>query len=326
MRFVVYGAGGIGGPLGVYLWETGRETVLIARGAHLDRLREAGLTVVSGEGHRTVRAPAVGHPRELEPRPDDVYLLTMKAQDTEAALRDLRAAGADPERSAVFCVQNCICNERTALRYFARVYGVMIVIPGTHLEPGVVINPITGNHGYMDVGRYPAGTDALAEEVTAAFRTAGYAANLHPDVMAPKGAKFLGNLGNAMEAITDGRGDSGPYMERTRAEGEARLRAAGLPFEEAGSFQARVKANRGTNVGVEGASKRGSSWQCLERGQGSIETDFLNGEVVLLGRLQGVPTPFNAVLQRVANDMARRRDRPGRHTAEELFELASAEA
>ena len=44
-----------------------------------------------------------------------------------------------------------------------------------------------------------------------------------------------------------------------------------------------------------------SSWQSLARGTGSIEADYLNGEIVLLGRLHGVATPVNAALQRLAN-------------------------
>jgi 2-dehydropantoate 2-reductase len=324
MRFIIYGAGGIGAALGAYLWETGHETVLIARGAHLERVQAAGLTVGTPDGRRVVRVPAVGHPSELSLGPDDVVALTMKTQDTEAALRDLRAAAADPWRTPIFCVQNAIANERIAARYFERVYGVMIVIPGIYLEPGVVHNPIAGNHGYMNVGRYPRGTDTTAEAFVAAVERAGYAADLHLDVMAPKGAKLLGNLGNAMEAITDGKGDTKPYMERVRAEAEACLTAAGLPFEDSETYHARVKARRGTNVEMEGLTKRGSSWQSLARGQGTIEADFLNGEIVLLGRIHGIPTPFNAVLQTVANDLARKREPPGRYTAEELRAMAEA--
>jgi 2-dehydropantoate 2-reductase len=246
----------------------------------------------------------------------------MKAQDTEAALRDLRNAGADVRETLIFSVQNCIANERIAARYFARVYGVMIVVPGIHLEPGVVSNPIAGNHGYMDVGRYPRGVDGAAESFVTAVREAGYAANTHPDVMAAKGAKFLGNLVNALEAITDGKGDSNPYMERVRAEAEACLTAAGLPFEDRATYSARVKSHRGTNVDIEGLPKRGSSWQSLQRRQGTIEADFLNGEAAMLGRVHGIATPFNELLQRIANEMARLRQPPGRHTAEELFALA----
>ena len=72
----------------------------------------------------------------------------------------------------------------------------------------------------------------------------------------------------------------------------------------------------------EGMRNHGSSWQSLMRRQGSIETDYLNGEIVFLGRKHGIPTPFNAVLQRVANEMAAAREPPGKHTAEELFEMA----
>ncbi len=320
---MIYGAGGIGAALGAYLHEAGFPTVVIARGAHLEAIQQRGLTLMSGAEERNVRVPAAGHPGELQWGADDCVSLAMKAQDTEMALRDLIAAGADPDHTPIFCVQNCICNEPLAARYFARVYGVMIVIPGSYLEPGVVYNPIVGNHGYMDVGCYPTGADATAAAYVDAVRAAGYGANLHEQVMASKGSKFLGNLGNAMEAITDGRGNSGPYMERVRDEARTCLRAAGLPFEASDTFEARIRANRGRNVEMEGNRKRGSSWQSLQRQQGTIETDFLNGEVVLLGRIHGIPTPFNRVLQRIAGEMARNREMPGRYSAEELGEMAA---
>jgi 2-dehydropantoate 2-reductase len=327
LRFIIYGAGGIGGPLGVFLQEAGFPVTLIARGEHLRKIRAAGLTVVHGEGERTVRIAAVGHPSELTPRADDAVVLTMKAQDTEAALRDLRASGFDSRTTPLFCVQNCLANERIASRYYERVYGVMIVIPGIHLEPGVVFNPISGNHGYMDVGRYPQGVDDLIEAFVCAVRAAGYAASAHSNVMESKGAKFLTNLGNAMGAITNGRGDNAAFMERVRDEAMACLRAAGLPFEAADAFEARVRANRGANVPLAGipAGNRGSSWQSLMRGQGSVETDFLNGEVVMLGRIHGISAPCNAVLQRVASEMARLKQRPGQYSAEELTALAELE-
>ncbi len=326
MRFIVYGAGGIGAAMGAFLHESGQESVLIARGEHLRRIQAEGLTLITGEGRSVVRVPAVGHPGELEPRPDDVVLLTMKAQDTELALRDLRDTVGDPWNTPVFCVQNCLANERMAARYFAHVYGVMIVIPGVYLEPGVVFNPIAGNHGYMDVGCYPSGIDSRVEMFVEAVRRAGYAANPHPDVLGPKAAKFLGNLENAMGAITDGRGDSGPYMAEARREAIECLRAAGHPLEDHESYAARRKAHRGTDVELpETRGNRGSSWQSLKRGQGTIEVDFLNGEVVLLGRLHGIPTPFNAVLQRVANSMARNRQQPGLYAAEDLWQMATAQ-
>ena len=69
---------------------------------------------------------------------------------------------------------------------------------------------------------------------------------------------------------------------------------------------------------------KGSSWQSLSRGAGSIEVDHLNGEIVLLGHLHGVPTPVNAGLQRLANRAARTGAGAGSLTVEELTALLDA--
>jgi 2-dehydropantoate 2-reductase len=66
----------------------------------------------------------------------------------------------------------------------------------------------------------------------------------------------------------------------------------------------------------------GSSWQSLNRGTGTIEADYLNGEIALLGRLHGVPTPLNDLLQRLANGFARERRAPGSLPFDELVRLA----
>ena len=63
----------------------------------------------------------------------------------------------------------------------------------------------------------------------------------------------------------------------------------------------------------------GSSWQSLARGAGSIEADHLNGEIVLEGRLHGVPAPVNELLRVAANDAARRGARPGSVSEAELL-------
>ena len=63
----------------------------------------------------------------------------------------------------------------------------------------------------------------------------------------------------------------------------------------------------------------GSSWQSLARGLGSIETDYLTGEIVLLGRLHRVPTPVNDLLQRLANRMAAEGRPPGSVAAEDVL-------
>jgi 2-dehydropantoate 2-reductase len=59
----------------------------------------------------------------------------------------------------------------------------------------------------------------------------------------------------------------------------------------------------------------------MTRGAGSVETDYLNGEIVLLGRLHGVATPVNGVLQRRADEAARSGAAPGSVPVAELTAL-----
>jgi 2-dehydropantoate 2-reductase len=108
------------------------------------------------------------------------------------------------------------------------------------------------------------------------------------------------------------------------AEGKAVFAAAGIEHASV----AEQAARRGDLVQVqpvEGMERGGgSSWQSLARGTGSIEADYLNGEIVLLGRIHGVKTPVNDIVRRVANEFAREGTAPGSMTALELTALIDA--
>ncbi|MER5540927.1 2-dehydropantoate 2-reductase N-terminal domain-containing protein [Streptomyces sp. NPDC002589] len=106
-------------------------------------------------------------------------------------------------------------------------------------------------------------------------------------------------------------------------EGEAVLDAAGIAHASAGEQRA-ARGDKVTLVPLDGAPRGGgSSWQSLARGTGTIEADYLNGEIVLLGRLHGVPTPLNELLQRLANRFARERRAAGSMPVAELERLAN---
>ena len=199
MRFIVYGAGAIGGVVGARLAQAGRDVALVARGAHLEAIRSNGLSVEDPDGAERCELRAAATVAELRPSTDDVVLLAMKAQDTEAALLSL--APVAPPELAVACFQNGVENERAAARFFANVYGVCVMCPAEHVEPGVVVAQSSPTTGLLDLGRYPTGTDSVADEIAAAFRDATYAAEAREDVMRWKYRKLLMNLGNAVEAI-----------------------------------------------------------------------------------------------------------------------------
>ncbi len=212
MRFIVYGAGAIGGVIGGHLHRTGHDVILVGNQRHVDRINEAGLKLLTPDETYVLRVPACKRAEELVPfREDDVVLLTAKSQHTALCLGQLKNAGA--ERSLpIFCAQNSITNEPAATRIFDNVYGVMINLPGIFLHPGEVINPITGNAGFIEVGRYPRGADELTHTVSSALEAAGFACRVNEWVMRAKAAKCLLNLGNSLEAITDGRGDADAFI------------------------------------------------------------------------------------------------------------------
>ena len=303
MRYIVYGAGAIGGAIGGRLAEAGRDVVLIARGDHLDALRSDGLSLVTPD--RELRPPvtAVGTPAEAAPEAGDVVILAMKSQGTEAAVSELDALAA-PE-VAVVCAQNGVDNERVALRRGMSTYGMCVVVPASHLEPGVVLLHAEEVSGVLDLGRYPDGVDEMAERIAADLREATFIAGAQPRIMRWKYAKLLSNLGNALDAACGMGARQSDLYRRARAEGEACYQAAGIDVasdEEAKERQSGLSELRPAG----GKEHQGSSsWQSLARGTGNIEADWLNGEVVLLGRLHGVATPVNDVLRRLADRMAR---------------------
>lgn len=303
MRFVVYGAGAVGGVIGGRLFQAGHDVSLIARGAHGAAIGDHGLRLVAPEGSVTLRIPVADQPGRLVFQPDDVVILAMKSQNTADALTALAACA--PPDIVVACAQNGVENERLALRHFDRVHGVCVVTPAAHAEPGVVEVYAAPLAGSLDVGRYPAGEDGSAE-LAVAFRDAGFAAQARPDIMRFKYGKLLTNLGNAAEALFGPGGETTRITELARQEGVACLDAAGIDHAN-GAVPEGLRMRP-----ITGRRRSGSSsWQSLQRGTGSVEADYLNGEIVLLGRTHGVPTPVNELLCRQMNELARDRRPPG---------------
>lgn len=295
MRYVVFGAGAVGGVIGGRLHAAGVPVVLVARGAHLDVLQRDGLRLETPEGTEALDVPVVGSVAEAHLRPDDVVLLAMKSQDTDAALDQLEAVA--PPEVAVVCAQNGVDNEPRALRRFRHVQAMCVILPAAYTVPGVVHQFSAPLAGVLDVGRYPRGVDERTEQLAADMHRASFGSVADPLVMRAKYRKLLMNLGNALDALCGWEARGTDLYARAMAEGTACFEAAGIDVQTAEEEAARREGVRLLEAG--GVTHPGSStWQSLARGTGSVETDHLNGEIVLLGRLHGVPTPVNEALQR----------------------------
>ena len=291
MHYVIYGAGAIGGAIGARLFKMGFPVTLIARGQHCEIIQRQGLRYRDTTRDERLAIDCVSHPKEVSWREDSVVIATMKGQDSESAFESLFAVTGD--RYPIFCAQNGVANEALAQRYFSKVYAMLVVLPATYLTPGEVIHSAGTPGGLLDT--YGFNLNAMPEtatEVAEALTRSGFASLANPDTMALKHAKLLQNLGNALDLVLEDRDHSREIMRLLRQEALAVFDAAGRPCADATTSSARFNlVERGR---VMGATRGGSStWQSKARGQSRIETPYLNGEICLLGRQYGIPTPTN---------------------------------
>ncbi|GAA3685586.1 2-dehydropantoate 2-reductase N-terminal domain-containing protein [Nonomuraea antimicrobica] len=313
MRYIVIGAGAVGGTIGARLHQGGHDVLLVARGAHYEALRRDGLRLITPESSETLDVPTADGP--VPTRDDDVLVLATKSQDTIAAL-----APWSPDLPVV-CAQNGVANERMVLRRFERVYGVCVWLPAQIPAPGVVAAHARPYSGMLHVGRYPQGVDDLSEQIVTDLGKHGLLARTSPDVMRWKYGKLLGNLNNAVEALIGHAPGQVELVESARSEARAVLERAGIAYATPDD-EAEVRGDKVVARPIDGIGRGGgSSWQSLARASGSIEADYLNGEIVLLGREHGVPTPVNETLRREANRYAREKLPPGSMPPETLRAL-----
>jgi 2-dehydropantoate 2-reductase len=313
MRLVILGSGAIGGVVGAHLAHANRDVLLLARGANLAAIRDAGLRCERPDDSFVVH-PAVADPREpIAWRADDVLVVAVKTQDVAAALRELAA----PPSVPIVCLTNGLEAERIALRHAREVYGACVVMPATYLVPGLVQVWAAPVPGLIDVGRYPDGTGDRADAIAGELIVSGFSTEVYRNIMKWKRGKLLSNLANGAEALCGPTARRSELAERARLEGRACFAAANLSC----TTDAEDATRRGDFASrpIAGATRGGgSTWQSLARGHAALETDYLNGEIALLGRLHGVPTPINEALQRIANEAARAGLAPGSMSLDEL--------
>ncbi len=325
LRYVIVGAGAVGGMLAAQFTQAGIRAVLVARGEQLAAIRSNGLRMLRPAGAEVVRLEVVGSPAEVQLAPGDVLVLATKAQQAEAALQEWAWQpvhginnGTAASLLPVLLLQNGLDSERAALRRFATVYSASIWAAATYLKAGEICAAGSPKVGVFWMGRFPSGTDTVLDAIADDLRSAHYLAQVVPDVQRWKVAKLLGNLRNAVQVLEG--------TEEQRAELTAMLaEEAKTAFTAAGWSWADVKAESAfdlkqyvTHKIPDYPDSKLSTWQSFQRGASSVEVDFLNGEIVLLGRLHNAPTPWNEALQRVLGLSAAAGETPGTRTVDHV--------
>ena len=88
MKYLIYGAGGIGGCLAAFLAQGGKDVSLIARGAHLEAIQKNGLVLETGHGTFAVPVRAMEQ-EQVTDRPDVIFVC-VKGYSLEGTLPTLK--------------------------------------------------------------------------------------------------------------------------------------------------------------------------------------------------------------------------------------------
>jgi 2-dehydropantoate 2-reductase len=207
------------------------------------------------------------------------------------------------------------------LKFFPRIYGVTVRLPAVYLKDGEVIAR-RDPPGLFVIGRFPNGTDAVAEEAAKELRKAGFLVKVTPDVMPYKWDKLIANLANATGAITNARGKEMDFINQSvRDEARGVMRKAGIRWvtdeEMAKDWPESAAPPKGT-IDTEAQS---STWQSLARGTDSVETEYLNGEIARQAAKLGLKAPLNAKLVDIMKEVAASHATPGKYTPPQLMTM-----
>ena len=88
MKYLIYGAGGIGGCLAAFLAQGGKDVSLIARGAHLEAIQKNGLVLETGHGAFAVPVRACEQ-EQVTDKPDVIFVC-VKGYSLEGTLPTLK--------------------------------------------------------------------------------------------------------------------------------------------------------------------------------------------------------------------------------------------
>lgn len=330
-RIAVIGAGAVGSVLGSLLWRAGEEVVLVGRAAHVAAIRAAGLNVEGVLGGFN----ATPHAEERLSAKPDLALLTVKTQDVVTALRENAAM---LEGVPIVVLQNGLRSEELAATVVpaAQLVGGVVALHAQYMVPGHVV--LMQSEGLL-IGRLDGKSDEVVERVRAVLDKAVPTA-ITSNIRGARWTKLIVNLNNVLPALCNASFKQ-VYRERflrglavgLMREGIAVAERAGvrleslpgtsvplvrlvayLPAALAGAVAARKAAKLEAHW-----SLKGSTWQSVERAR-PTEIDYLNGEIVRMGKALHVATPLNELVVTLLQKVATGRRYLTAREIEEAFE------
>ena len=305
MKVCIFGAGAIGGYMGVKLAKAGADVSLVARGPHLAAMQEHGLTLIEEGETTTVPVTASGDPAALGVQ--DYVIVTLKAHSVPPVVSKM-APLIGPNTtigSGVNGVPWWYFHKLEGAHEGTRLYSVdpgnvqwdgfgpdrvlgCVVYPAAEvIEPGV-IKHIEGNR--FSLGEPDGSKSDRAQALSKILANAGLKAPVRPKLRDEIWVKLWGNLSfNPISALTHATLDVLCTDEGTRAVARNMMVEAQEIAERLG-VKFPIDVDRRIAGGAAVGAHRTSMLQDLDQGR-PMEIDALVASVQELGRVTGVPPP-----------------------------------
>lgn len=290
MRVAMMGSGGLGGYFGARLAQGGTDVHFVARGRHLQAMKEHGLRIEGPTGIQLSRVNATDDPGEIGVV--DFVLVGVKLWDTEAALQQMQPLVGSA--TTIISFQNGVLKDQYLRAAFdaSQLMGGVGYVATTIEQPGVIRQ--TGPMQRLIFGEFDGSLSSRGQRLLEACLAGGINAELSEHILREIWQKYVFLVGLSGTTTTM-RKAIGPIREnaQTRAflldlmrEVVAVGRAHGVDLDE---DYAEQRLKLADDVAYDMTS---SMHHDLERGN-RLEVQWLSGGAVELGRQKGVPTPLN---------------------------------
>jgi 2-dehydropantoate 2-reductase len=333
-KIAVVGAGAVGSVLGGLLVCVGEDVTLIARRAHVEAINRNGLFIDGVSGKLTVNVKAA---ERLDFRPD-LVLLTVKTQDVDATCQAIKSYVQD---IPIVLLQNGVRSDEIAASTLGKEYLIsgIVCFNARFVKPGNVTH---GSEGVLLVGEAFGENGKRVKEIGAILRKA-VKTIICDNIHGAHWTKLLMNvMGNSLDAMSglslgecmrhSGLRRIGILILREALDvvEKAGIQLKGIPEFPIFAFKIVIKSPLFLASGILGLLMRSkryediitSTLQSIRRGK-PTEIDYLNGEIVKLGKKIGVLTPYNSKVVELVHTVEETHEFYSPDVLESLFSLGA---
>jgi 2-dehydropantoate 2-reductase len=316
MKIAVIGAGAIGSVIGGLLSKAGEDVTLIGRKPHVDAINKNGLILDAESGKTVIRVKAA---ENLDFKPD-LALLTAKTQDVESSVKKVQSYLFGVP---VITVQNGVQSDDLVAAVLGEedVISGVVTFNGEFLEPGKVSYSNPFGRTALLIGE-PFGARGNRIQSLSSLLNKAIPTETSDDIRGAHWTKLVWNIQNAVPAVTGlSYQESYQYSkirestinlvkEGLKVINKAGIKTADVPGFPLGPMKTMASMPlpnssdllKRTAESLGKVPVLGSMLQSIKRGK-STEVDYVNGEIVNLGKKTGIPTPANSLIIKLVHQV-----------------------